>query len=229
VKPVLSVIVPTLNAAQVLPATLSSLTELPESEIIVVDGGSSDSTVRIASEYGATVLSAKSGRGTQLAAGADAAKCEWFLFLHADTVLEPGWPQRVQEFIRTANSTMSAAYFRFALDHDSPQAQRLEKIVAWRCRRFGLPYGDQGLLIHRDLYRSAGGYSPVPLMEDVDFIRRLRRKTGRQGLQCLPARAVTGSERYRRDGYLLRSSRNLLCLTAYWLGVPTQFIARLYG
>jgi len=201
---------------------------MPDLQVIVVDGGSIDSTAQLADSMGATVITSMAGRGRQLATGANSANNEWFLFLHADTVLDPGWSAIVQNFVRNYDGD-AAAYFKFALDHDSPQAKRLERIVSWRCRRFALPYGDQGLLIHRDLYQSVGGYSLIPLMEDVDFLRRLRRKIGRNGLHCLPVRAVTAADRYRRDGYLIRSGRNLLCLTAYWLGVPSRYIARLYG
>jgi hypothetical protein len=89
----------------------------------------------------------------------------------------------------------------------------------------GLPYGDQGLLIHRDLLRAVGGVRPLPLMEDVDLVRRL----GRARLRALPADAVTAAERWERDGYLWRSARNLLCLSLWFAGVPPRLIQRLYG
>jgi len=198
-------------------------------EIIVVDGGSRDGSAEAACEAGATVISTPSGRGRQLAEGGRAAKGDWLLFLHADTVLDSGWPDEVRNFIDGMDGRTDAAYFRFALDHDSPQAKRLESIVSWRCRCLGMPYGDQGLLIGRELYRSVGGFSALPLMEDIDILRNIKRKVGSKGLHCLPVRAITASDRYRRDGYLRRCSVNLLCLVAYWIGVPTRHIARLYG
>lgn len=224
-----SIVIPALNAAPVLPATLSSLGEAHMVEIIVVDGGSTDATRTIAAEAGATVLTETAGRGRQLAAGGDRAKGDWLLFLHADTVLDPGWSGSVDAFIHENADKNRVAYFRFALDQDSAQARRLERMVAWRCRRFALPYGDQGLLIHRDLYRSVGGYKTMPLMEDVDLVRRLHRHIGRAAFFSLSAKAITASDRYRRTGYLTRSSLNLACLTAYWLGVPPRYIARFYG
>jgi hypothetical protein len=118
-----------------------------------------------------------------------------------------------------------AAYFRYALDDDAPAARRLERVVAWRCRRLGLPYGDQGLLLSRALYDAVGGYRPIVLMEDVDIVRRL----GRARLAALDHKAVTSAARYRRDGYLRRSARNLVCLSAWFLGVDPRRIARLYG
>ena len=89
---------------------------------------------------------------------------------------------------------------------------------------FALPYGDQGLLIHRDLLRAAGGIRPLPLMEDVDLVRRL----GRHRLVRLDAAAVTSAAKWQRDGWTRRSARNLLCLALWFLGVPAHCIARLY-
>ncbi len=117
-----------------------------------------------------------------------------------------------------------AGYFRFVLDSTNPKARRLEQLVAWRSRALGLPYGDQGLLIHRSLLSSVGGMKPLPLMEDVDLVRRL----GRARLVALPAVALTSAARWERDGYLSRSANNLLCLSLWFAGVPPRLIRRLY-
>ena len=212
----LSVIIPTLNAAATLPATLASVGRVPQ--IIVVDGASSDATAAIAAASGAVVLTAARGRGSQLAAGIAAATQPWLLLLHADTRLAPDW----RAAARLAPS--QAGYFRFRLDTPDRQARRLERLVAWRNRRFGLPYGDQGLLIHRDLLRAAGGMRPLPLMEDVDLTRRL----GRARLVPLAADAVTSARKWRQQGYLRRSARNLLCLSLWFAGVPPRLIQRIY-
>jgi hypothetical protein len=111
------------------------------------------------------------------------------------------------------------------LDDRSRAARRVERLVAWRCRRLGLPYGDQGLLIHRDLYREVGGFRAIPLMEDVDLARRI----GRKRLLMLEADALTSAVRYRRDGFWLRPLRNLTLLGLYWLGVPPERLVRWYG
>ena len=108
---------------------------------------------------------------------------------------------------------------------DPVTGRRLERLVAWRCRALALPYGDQGLLISRALYEAAGGFRPLPLMEDVDLVRRL----GRRRLAALPVRAVTSAERWRREGWRRRSARNLACLSLWFLGVPPGAIKRLYG
>jgi len=213
----LSIIIPTLNAAAILPGTLAALGTTPE--IIVVDGGSTDDTVAIAAASGVRVLSAARGRGTQLAAGIAAATHPWLLLLHADTRLSPNWRAAAQL------AAAQAGYFGFRLDSKDPRAQRLERLVAWRNRVLGLPYGDQGLLIHRDLLRAAGGMKPLPLMEDVDLVRRL----GRARLVLLPADAVTSACKWETQGYMRRSTRNLLCLLLWLAGVPPRLIQRIYG
>ncbi len=161
----MSVVVPTLNASSFLPLTLAAIRGVPE--IVVVDGGSIDATRELAEASGARVITAPRGRGGQIAAGIEAASHGWLLVLHADTRLAPGWQAAVHD------DPGCAGYFRFALDSLDPRARRLERLVAWRCRTLGLPYGDQGLLIHRDLLRDVGGMRPLPLMEDVDLVRRL--------------------------------------------------------
>jgi rSAM/selenodomain-associated transferase 2 len=218
----LTVVIPTLNAAALLPRTLACLGEWPDRQTVVADGGSSDGTVALAHVSGLEVVAAARGRGIQLAAGASAARGAWLLFLHADTVLAPGWRAAAEAFM--AEGAGRAGYFRFALDDGAPAARRLERLVAWRCRIFGLPYGDQGLLIARADYEAAGGFRPLPLMEDVDLARRL----GRRRLRALDHAAITSAARYRRAGYRLRSARNLLCLSLYFLGLPPRALLRLY-
>jgi rSAM/selenodomain-associated transferase 2 len=227
----LSVVIPALNAeaslgqamAALVPAAVDGLVR----EVIVVDAHSVDRTVSIAESAGATVLTSGEGRGQQLAAGASRARFPWLLFLHADTVLEPGWEREAVKFMESVDKSgqPAAAAFRFALDDRGARPRILETLVACRCTLLRLPYGDQGLLMPRPLYDAIGGYSALPLMEDVDIVGRL----GRRRLRLLNARAVTSAERYRREGYLRRSTRNLLCLVLYGLRVPTPVIRRLYG
>lgn len=213
---------PVLNAARFLPATLASLAGEPIAEIVVADGGSADASVRIAAAAGARVIAAPRGRGAQLAAGIAAARQDWLLLLHADTRLGERWREAVAAHI--AGTAERAAYFGFALASDDPRARRLERLVAWRCRVFALPYGDQGLLIHRDLLERIGGVRALPLMEDVDLIGRL----GRRRLVGLAVPAVTSAEKWERDGWLRRSARNLGCLALYRLGLPPRLIRGLY-
>ncbi len=220
--PDLSIVIPTLNAAATLGATLGALpTGL---DVIIVDGGSRDATVEIARAAGASVLAAPCGRGVQLGHGAGHASAPWLLFLHADTVLETGWHEAARRFIAAPANKAKAACFRFALDDSSPAARRVERWVAWRTRALGLPYGDQGLLLSRAFYDSLGGYRAIPLMEDVDLVRRI----GRRRLVRLEAVARTSAARYQRDGYAARMLRNIFCLVLYFLGVPPALITRFY-
>lgn len=228
----LSIVIPTLETAETLEGVLAALADagtrrrsIAEVEVIVADGGSTDATTALAGRLGARVVSAPRGRGRQLAAGAEAAKGDWLLFLHADTRLAPGWAAVAAGFMADPAHRERAGYFRFALDDEARAARRLERLVAWRCRRLGLPYGDQGLLIARDFYEALGGYRPLAMMEDVALVRRI----GRRRLVALEAKAITSARRYRRDGYLMRPARNLLCLALYFLGLPPRLIARLYA
>jgi len=217
---------PTLNAARTLPATLAILRGAASiREVIVADGGSSDETIVQARSAGARVTLAPRGRGSQLAAGAAAAAGDWLMFLHADCRLEPGWERAVGGFLTAPEAARRAGYFDLALDDGARAARRLEQVVAWRCRLLALPYGDQGLLIARTLYEAVGGFAPLPLMEDVDLVRRL----GRRRLARVGARCFASACRYRHDGYIRRPLRNLFCLALYFAGVPAQRIARLYG
>src|SRR5215469_2008059 len=147
----ISVVIPTLNAADALARCLASLVPAAMRglvrEVVVADGGSADGTLAIAEAAGARAIEAPRGRGSQLAAGADASRSDWLLFLHADTALEANWEEEAIAFIESAMMECPrAAYFRFALDDFDARARRLESLVSARCRLFALPYGDQGLL-----------------------------------------------------------------------------------
>ncbi len=229
----ISVVIPTLDVDKRLAQSLTAL--VPASvcglvrEVIIVDGGSrGPEASELADEAGAVFIQAPRGRGSQLAAGAAIAKGSWLLFLHADTVLETGWHEEVNSFIKRADTnqkTPTAGVFRFALDDFGAMPRLFERLVALRYTLFALPYGDQGLLIPTDLYDELGGYRPLPLMEDVDIVRRL----GRRRLAMLRAKAVTSATRYKSEGYLLRGLRNLCCITLYYLRVPPRFLQRIYG
>lgn len=225
----LSIVIPTLNAATLLPGCLGALGEAQQSgllrEIIIADGGGCADTVEIARGFGASAFLAPEGRGPQLGAGAARSSGDWLLFLHADTRLENGWSREVAAFLARTGAAEKAAAFRLRLDDAAPQARRIEQLANWRSRKLGLPYGDQGLLISRRLYDAVGGFRPHPLMEDVDIVRRL----GKRRLTLLDSAAVTSAARYRRDGWWLRPLRNLALLTLYFAGLPPRWLARLYG
>jgi len=221
----LSIVIPTLNAENELEATINAVAraKLP-SEIIVADGGSTDATPTITAKTGTAFIAVPGGRGPQLTAGAAVSIGDWLLFLHADTRPQPGWNHVAEAFITDPANRYRAAYFKFALNDGAPAARRLERLVDWRCRTLGLPFGDQGLLISSEFYDFLGGMPPIPLMEDVDIVWRI----GTKRLVQLSSAAVTSAERYQRGGYWLRPARNLLCLGLYFAGVPPRLIAGLY-
>ncbi len=223
----LSVIIPTLNAEQGLTRTMAPLVPAAIDglvrDVIVTDGGSDDLTLDIADEAGATIVKSTRGRGQQLKEGAQAAQGDWLLFLHADTVLTGNWNQEIRTHIE--KHTEQAAAFRFALDDDAGRARLMEKLVRLRCAVFALPYGDQGLLISRNHYDEIGGFGELPLMEDVDIVRRI----GRRRLRFLKSQAVTSAARYQKYGYIIRAVRNLTCVMLYFVGVKPETIRKLYG
>lgn len=216
----LSAVVPTFNAASTLPACLERLAGADE--IVVVDGGSTDSTREIARSHGAHVIQAPRGRGSQLRDGAAATGGDWLLIVHADTLLDADWREVVDEHMRTA--PQCAGYFSFRLRANATAARVLERLVALRCRLLALPYGDQGLLIPRRLYDEIGGFPSIPLMEDVEIVRSI----GRARIRLLLADAWTSAEKWERDGWTRRSLRNFACLALYAMGMPPERIAKLY-
>ena len=222
----ISVVIPTLNAAATLQQAMAPLVRAAMDglvrEVVVADGGSSDDTLALAEDAGAVIVATEAGRGVQLEAGCRVARSDWLLILHADTELEPAWMAAASAHI--ARHRRDAGYFRFALDDRGLKAQLWEQGVAARCAALGLPYGDQGLLISRRLYDEVGGYRPLPLMEDVDLVRRLRGK-----LRPLPARAITSAERYREGGYVARSARNAVILARYFAGADPERLAKAYA
>ena len=214
----ISAVVPTLDAGDGLGACLASLSEADE--IVVVDGGSTDATLAIARTAGATIIASERGRGVQLAKGAAAVRGDALLFVHADTHLSPGWRSLAEHHLATSPRP---ACFHLKLDDAAWQARLVERAVSLRTRLAGLPYGDQGLLVSRAAYDTAGGFRPLVLMEDVDLLRRLNRPI------MLEGNAITSAERWRRDGWVRRSLRNLTCLSLWRLGVSPDRIARLYA
>ncbi len=225
---VISVIIPVFNAEADLVRTLAALVPAAAEgvvrEVVIVDGGSTDRSLAIAEDAGAVILRNARGRGTQMHRGAEVARSDWLLFLHGDTALAPDWAEHVRDFIAAPASRNFAAAFRLRFDDPSPEARRVEFWVGVRCGLFRLPYGDQGLLIHRDLYARLGGFAQIPFLEDVDFVRRI----GRRRMRMLPANATTSAAKYRRDGWRKRTWHNLGLVLRFYFGARPQDLARFY-
>ena len=206
----ITVVIPTLNAADTVGPTLACLYQAMGksliNEVIFADGGSIDHT---------------KGRGSQLSTGAKAAKGQWLLFVHADTVFSAGWETHMRAHI---NTQTKAGYCKLSFDTNGFAPVIIAGMANIRSRLFGLPYGDQALLISQKLYQQVGGYPDIPLMEDVALARKLRGK-----MMPMPITASTGAQRYIKDGWFARSRKNLITLALYFIGVPPEKLAKRYN
>lgn len=238
----ISVVIPTLNAAEGLPGCLNALGEGLQAglirELVISDGGSVDATLEIARAAGAVIVEGLPSRGGQLRRGAQVAQGAWFLFLHADSWLQPGWSEAVLAHLAengaedgaedgadgvAENSAEKAGYFKLRFDKGGVAGRLVAGWANLRSRVLGLPFGDQGLLIGRDLYDAVGGYCEIPLMEDVALARCLKGRFVR-----LDATIVTSAERYRRDGWVRRCLKNARTQARYFLGADPEGLVRGY-
>jgi len=201
----ISIIIPTNNEAKNLPLLLSDLSIIQkEGEIIIVDCGSEDKTIDVANIYGAKVFKSKEkNRGLQLDIGAKNAKGEWLIFLHADTRLTYDWFIEINSVLMGEKKYIY--YFKFKINHKKIIYRVLEILVNFRSKYLKQPYGDQGLMIHRTNYFKNNGFREIPLMEDVDFIRRLNKK---KDLKQLNLPIFTSSRKWEKTNVLLQALKN---------------------
>ena len=201
----ISIIIPTINEANNLPLLLSDLSTIhKEGEIIIVDCGSEDKTIDIANIYGAKVfLSKERNRGSQLDMGAKNSKGDWLIFLHADTRLTHDWFKKINLVLKGDKNYIY--YFKFKINHKKIIYRVLEILVNFRSKYFKQPYGDQGLIIHRTTYFKNNGFRKIPLMEDVDFIRRLINK---KDLKQVNLPIYTSSRKWEKTNIFLRAFKN---------------------
>ena len=201
----ISIIIPTINEANNLPLLLSDLSSIQkEGEIIIVDCGSEDKTVDIANIYGAKVYkSEERNRGLQLNIGAKNSKGDWLIFLHADTRLTHDWFKVINSFLNGDKNYIY--YFKFKINHEKIIFRVLEILVNLRSQFFKQPYGDQGLVIHRTTYFKNNGFRKIPLMEDVDFLRRLKNK---KKLKQLNLPIFISSRKWEKTNIFLQAIKN---------------------
>jgi len=219
----LAIIIPTLNSEDVLPGLLAQIADQVD-RIVVADGGSDDRTLETAIRHDAVIAMGAAGRGGQLRRGAIwAENAQWLLFLHADSSLPSDWKYIVDR--HCANYPERAGYFDLRFNSASWKARIVEAIVRLRCWAWGLPYGDQGLLISAQFYTDMGGFSDIPLFEDVDLIDRL----GKRRIRRLGAKIETSADKYERDGFFRRGWRNLRRLRKYRKGVNPAELSRGYS
>ena len=201
----ISIIIPTINEANNLPLLLSDLSSIQqEGEIIIVDSGSEDKTIDIANIYGAKVfISKESNRGLQLDIGAKNSKGDWLIFLHADTRLTYDWIRKINSVFN--GNKNSIYYFKFKIDNKKIIYRVLEILVNFRSKYFKQPYGDQGLIIYRNTYFENNGFRKIPLMEDVDFLRRLNK---RKNLKQLNLPIFISSRKWERTNIFIQAFKN---------------------
>jgi len=201
----ISIIIPTINEASNLPLLLSDLSSIQkEGEIIIVDSGSEDKTIDVANIYGAKVfISKERNRGFQLDLGAKNSKGDWLIFLHADTRLTNDWFRKINSVLKGDKNYIY--YFKFKVNHKKIIYRVLEILVNFRSQYFKQPYGDQGLIIHRTIYFKNNGFRNIPLMEDVEFLRRLNNK---KNLKQLNLPIFTSSRKWEKTNIFLQALKN---------------------
>jgi len=217
----ISVIIPTINEANNLPLLLSDLSTIhKDGEIIIVDCGSKDKTIDIANIYGAKVfISKEKNRGLQLDIGARHSKGDWLIFLHADTRLTHDWFRKTNSFLE--GNLNNIYYFKFKINHKKIIYRFLEILVNFRSKYFKQPYGDQGLIIHRTTYFENNGFRKIPLMEDVDFLRRLNKKND---LKQLNLPIFISSRKWERTNIFLQALKNWKFRRRWLKGESTKSI-----
>jgi rSAM/selenodomain-associated transferase 2 len=219
----ISIIIPTLNEADHIQTTLRSLSNNADTEIIVVDGGSTDATRTLAAATGATVLSAPPGRARQQNIGAAAATGGILFFLHADTQVPPDYRDLIRRTLRLPG--VSAGAFSLAAADRDPGLQAITRIANLRSRWLHLPYGDQGLFLEARLFFKLGSFPEQPIMEDFVFVRKLRNH-GR--LITLPQTVVTSNRRWQQLGVWQTTYINQLMIFGYYVRIAPTTLARLY-
>lgn len=221
------IVIPTLNAAAGLGALLK---QCADETVFVTDGGSDDPTLMTAAQARAHIISGRSGRGYQLRRGVDWAlaqtSADWILVLHADCILPDDWKPHVKDHI--THHGHSAAYFTFGANARGWRPRFMEFVVTLRDIWPRLPYGDQGLLISREMYGAVGGYPDQVLFEDVEIIRAIKRTFGRRALRRMPARIMTDVSAYERDGFAKRTWRNLMIIRDYNRGASIEALTARY-
>lgn len=222
----ISVVIPTLDEQVVIGPSLDAVEKIPGLwETIVVDGGSADRTIEIASARdGVRVLSARRGRALQMNAGAEVAEGDVLLFLHADVRLPRSAADAIQRALSNEDAVGGAFRIRTIADEPAPWVTHLLWLANLRSHVSRLPYGDQALFVRTASFRAAGGFSPLPIMEDVDLARRLQ-KLGR--LMTVPESVQVSGRRFLKRPVASAILMNLIP-PLYRIGVPPELLSRLY-
>jgi rSAM/selenodomain-associated transferase 2 len=223
--PSVSVIIPALNEEESIGATLEAVARVRgEFEVIVADGGSEDRTIEIARQFGASVVASDRGRGTQMHKGAQAARGQTLLFLHADTMVPSDLLEQLNEAL-SRDATVLGGNFDIRFDGTS----RAASFMTWlypRLGNLGLCYGDAGIFVRASVYNEIGGFNSFPLFEDLDFIKRLK-KRGRT--IHLPIQLLTSARRFEGRSFPFTFARWSILQALYWIGISPRTLIKLYA
>ena len=219
----LSIIIPTLTEGRSLEGTFAPISDHAH-EIIVVDGGSDDDTLEIARQYTPKVFYSNRGRGIQQHTGACHAQGDVLLFLHADTLLPKGFGMEIERIL--SDPEVSFGAFRLGYQSSTTPLNLIAVMANHRSLLLKMPYGDQGLFMRRTEYFLVKGFKDLPIMEDVDLVRRLKR-IGR--FKLTRGRVRTSVRRYEKEGIFYATVRNWSLIIRYLLGVSPQRLHRLYS
>jgi len=219
----ISVIIPTINEADNIAKSLVNIGPESNREIIVADGGSSDDTVLIAKSLGARIINSSPPRARQMNQGAAEATGDALLFLHADTRLPEKFDELILQSLKRPGIVAGAFKLRF--DSDIPALRLIEHLANWRSSCLKTPYGDQAIFISSKLFHQVGGFPNIPIMEDFELVRRLKKKGE---IVTLSVPVFTSSRRWQNIGILKTTLINQLVIAAYFMGIAPDVIARLY-
>lgn len=231
-KPLMSVVIPVLNEKDQVNSLLGRLPDVSAGQncqVIIVDGSPSGSTIQAIDHQGLRfeikkVLSPK-GRGIQMNAGAAAADGRILVFLHADTVLGKNAFQEIESIICSGKEYVGGA-FDLGIDSPRPIFRIIEQVASLRSRITRIPYGDQAFFVRADYFRRIGGFADIPLMEDVELLRRIKRRGDR--ICIVPRKAWTSSRRWEKEGVIFCTLRNWMLYSMYLYGVAPERLAMYY-
>jgi uncharacterized protein len=219
----ISVIIPTLDEALILDQTLTEIDRHSPHEVIVADGGSRDGTLDIAGKFSVRIVTSPPGRALQMNAGAETAKGDLLLFLHADSRMTADSFHKMVEVMERGNALGGA--FSLSIESEKPSLKLISTLATLRSKYLHLVYGDQAIFVKTQVFREMGGFASLPICEDLDFFRRLQKKGP---TVLLKEKALTSARRWRTEGVVFTTLRNMVIAVLFLLGFPPKMLSKWY-